>query len=126
MNGSGGITNHFWLLSAWEKEMLLDENYSLCSSYLQFFKQNSIPPSICWQPAGASQPCARANGRRDPAQGLEVTGLLPQVPFHLRATPILLPSCSSGTGYSINITSLTDPQNMHQGFPAVTRWATSS
>lgn len=61
MNESGGGTNHSWLLSTRKKEMLLGENYSLCSSYLTILQARSHPTinmlAASWR---SSQAWARA------------------------------------------------------------------
>lgn len=121
MNESGGVTNHFWLLCAWKKEMLSGENYSLCSSYLTIL-QAKFHPTINMLAASwrSSQPRAHANSRQDPALGLEVMGPLPTLSVAApegpksHSTRVPFPS-SSGTGYLTNIASLADPGNTHQG-----------
>lgn len=61
MNESGGGANHSWLLSAWKKELLLGEDYSLCSSYLTILQARSHPTinmlAASWR---SSQAWARA------------------------------------------------------------------
>lgn len=117
MNEWGGGANHSWLLSAGKKEILLGENYSLCSSYRTI--QARFHPTInmlaaswrssqAWAPAirgktqlwgwgswaHSSARTARGHCRRHPCHSQPLTGTKETLPPLLR---LQTPTCNFQT-----------------------------